>query len=679
MQERNFPQGRPGVSPGHKLIAVVVAIAVAVGVHTWFNRNAADSASAAQLSFDPSAANRIDEGLAAASQPAVATAQSILTDSVIAGLSKSAGLPSSVVADRIGEFRSRLILAQPSARLLTVQFRDPHSATAIATSNAVAQTLAAWSPPSSSSLSASGSPSSAAAPPPASSSQPAGASQPPPVPAAPSKKLAPARRNLPVQPLSAALGDLEAQLSSTDQQLTQLSSPSRRTGSRSSSHSFDLPSYSQYRQQQLLKSGLKEAQQKLDDLRVQYAGEFPGTGIQDRLVLIQQELASILPSGASRYGFNAAGVSAGEIRRERAQLSNAVGVVARQRQAIQRQEPAQPASASASASASGSASPSASGSGSQPGPDSLTESDIGSRAGSPAGSSPNSPSTSAAAPPTSAQEQPGPSAPPSSAVAGSHNPLQLARLAGASSPFAYFSAPSWTTQWWPALAAGFLCFLLYLGIAARAATLAYRRLDEIGSDTDDTPHFGYRLITPDAPVFAPAPEPRPTPDPEPRVESRSGPRPEPPFRSQPGFDPRPTAAPQRDEQPEPRPSRRASFTFDPPAPAGNPVSARVSAGPLAPPSNPPESGPSTTDPSVHEPENPVAGREASPIATAQARPFDDNSSQIPDSWVDSITKALSQTEIARSLENAKTPDNATSPGQENDRQQSSPHPSRRAG
>ena len=80
---------------GQKFFAVLLAIAVGAGVFTWQHRRAAQSTNAAVLSFDPSAAQQIDPGLVQAAQPAVALAQSILTDPVVATLSKPAFLSSS--------------------------------------------------------------------------------------------------------------------------------------------------------------------------------------------------------------------------------------------------------------------------------------------------------------------------------------------------------------------------------------------------------------------------------------------------------------------------------------------------------------------------------------------------------------------------------------------------------
>jgi hypothetical protein len=141
MFEITSPPRRLAIPLGHKLIAALIAIAVAVGLHAWFARNAGPSATVADLSFDTAAARRIDPGLADAPTPAVAIAQSFLTDQAVAALSKSAYLSTSAMNARVGEFRARLELTQPSAHLLRVQFHDPDPAKSAVTANAIANDL----------------------------------------------------------------------------------------------------------------------------------------------------------------------------------------------------------------------------------------------------------------------------------------------------------------------------------------------------------------------------------------------------------------------------------------------------------------------------------------------------------------------------------------------------------
>ena len=80
----------------------------------------------------------------------------------------------------------------------------------------------------------------------------------------------------------------------------------------------------------MLKSAVREAEKQVADLRVQYADS--GAGTKARLGEIQQAVAAILPGG------RAVGVDAGQLRRERAQLKQAIAVVQKQQQAVARDE-----------------------------------------------------------------------------------------------------------------------------------------------------------------------------------------------------------------------------------------------------------------------------------------------------------------------------------------------------
>jgi hypothetical protein len=286
MFETNSPPRRLAVPLGHKLIAVVIAVAVALGAHAWLSR-IAHTTSSAELSFDATAARRIDPGLADAPSPALAIAQSLLTDQVVAGLAKPAHLSSSSIATRIGEFRARLDLTQPSAHVLRVQFRDSDSAKSAATANAVAHTLASGSP-----LTPPPPASAPTAPPQIAPSQSAllhSAPGPPP---------ATSHIGQSANSLSASLGDLESQLASTDRDLDRLSSPEKRPKGWRRSYAHELPSYTQARERKLLKSAVVTAQAQLNNLRSKYANENPG--IQNRLAEIQQQLSAILPRPAPR-------------------------------------------------------------------------------------------------------------------------------------------------------------------------------------------------------------------------------------------------------------------------------------------------------------------------------------------------------------------------------------------
>jgi len=436
MLERDSPFRSNSVPLGHKFLAVLFAAAVAFGAHTWLTRNAARSASAAELSFDPKTARHIDPGIGDAAQPAIAAAQSILSDQVVAGLSRSAYLASSGMTTRIGEFRSRLEFTQPSARVLDVRFHDADPAKSLATANQVANTLAAWSP----SFSAPA-PSTSAAPAPATA-----ASAPPvtPVKVAPVKKAAPPLQASKAEStaLAADLGQLEDQLSSTDRELD---SAREAHGGRGA---WDLPSYAESREQQMLKSRVREAEHQMSEIRARYPGEH-------RLGSVEQDLSSIL----SEKGV---GVSAARLREERAQLTRTISTVASVRAAVQHEEAAQPAPAS-SEPASGSAALSED---SQTPTPPIAESNIGQS--------------------TAAQPQPVPTAAPVPLTAQSEpGPLAVVRLAGTAVP----------VPWWPSAAAGAAFGLLYFSIVA----VRYRRMAAVYDDEEAPAVHGTRFITPDAP------------------------------------------------------------------------------------------------------------------------------------------------------------------------------------
>lgn len=449
MQERNSPLR----FLGHLFTAALIAVAVAGGIHLWQTKKAAQSASSAELSLDPDAARKIDPGLADAAEPATALAQSYLSDPVIAGLSKQAWLSTADIPTRVGEFRSRLQLTQPSSGLLLVEFRDPDVTRSASTANAVARALVSWAPPSS-------------------APAPTAAAPPTPAPAAATPAPAPAPKPVAAPPqnsgaLAAGLSALEAQLSSTNRKLDDLSSSGGRAGH--GGYAREQSSYSESEQQRLIKTDVAAARKKLDDLRAQATKESLGVGTKEHLEAIQEALSSILaPQGS---GFRAAGIDARQLRRERTALTNAISVVAEQRQAIEKQEAAQPASAS----------------------------------------SPTSqPAATAPAPaPAPAPPQPAPVAPVASSGSAQQSPFAEVRLAG----------PGARVVWWPSLALGLLCTLPYL----IAVSLRRRPAEDETDDTSVIPRSGSRFITPDEPVrvapLAPAPAPTPTPAPNPFVST----------------------------------------------------------------------------------------------------------------------------------------------------------------
>jgi hypothetical protein len=572
MRDGNLSSSSGGLSLGHKFFAVLLTLAVAGGVYSWFRHTAAQSTSTAEMSFDTRAARRFDPGLATASQPAVALAQSILTDQVVAGLSKPAFLSSSAITSRVGEFRSRLELTQPSPRTLRVQFRDVDPGKAADTANAVASALAAWSP----SLTA----------PPAAVAAPQQQAQPA-APAAalvrvPAKKPAIAHREQAASGLAASLGALEEQLSSTNRKVDGLSS-----GGSSRGHS-----YAQSEQQQLLKNAVRAAEKQVADLRVQYADS--GAGMKGRLGEIQHAVAAILPGG------RAVGVDASQLRRERAQLTRAIDVVQTQRQAVEQE---QGAHGSLSADDSAQASTPA-----------AQESNLGASSPSAANAAPDANPASAAPPsPSSSSAAPSPAPIEASAPGDSslQNPLSVARLAGPAAPI----------QWWPAAAAGVLCGLLYLIVAAWRNRSHEAEVDY----AEETPRSSGRFITPDGPTV---------------VAER--------------FESRVESAPVEGAPAASGPFRRAAFSYEPPPAGSAPVDER------------PESAVSE-EASVAETQEVVS----SPAKVVDiADPWE--------SWADGMKQALSETQIGRRFE--APPEGEESTGRNQDDRGSRPsRPDRLAG
>jgi hypothetical protein len=581
MRDGNLSSG--GLSLGHKFFAVLVTLAVAGGVYSWFRHAAAQSTSTAEMAFDTRAARHFDPGLATASQPAVALAQSILTDQVVAGLSKPAYLSSSAITSRVGEFRSRLELTQPSPSTLRVEFRDVDPGKAADTANAIASALAAWSP-------------SLTAPPAA-----VAASQPPTQPAAtvaapvpaPAKKPVVAHREQAASGLAASLGGLEEQLSSTNRKVDGLSS-----GGSSRGHS-----YAQSEQQQLLKNAVRAAEKQVADLRVQYADS--GAGMKGRLGAIQQAVASILPEG------RAVGVDASQLRRERAQLTRAIDVVQTQRQAVQQLEETR---GSSSADDSAQASTPA-----------LQESNLGASSPSAANAVPdaNPASPAPSAPSSSAAPAPAPIAASAPGDSSEQNPLSVARLAGPAAPI----------QWWPAAAAGVLCGLLYLIVAAWRNRSLQTEIDY----AEETPRSSGRFITPYGPaVVAERFESRVESAPVEDAETGSGPFRRAAFSYEP-----PPAGIAPEERPEPSViEEAAAFSYEPPPAGSAPVDER------------PESAVSE-EASVAETQEVVS----SPAKVVDiADPWD--------SWADDMKQALSETQIGRRFEAPAERDEGTGTNEE---------------
>ena len=143
-------------------------------------------------------------------------------------------------------------------------------------------------------------------------------------PAAPASAAAPQPAPAAEPSLAGALGELQAQLSAVDQRVDPESSL-----------------LSERDRQRYLESQVHAAQQKVEDLRNEFADSNSASGVQARLDVIQHALALFWPSTA---GLNTAGTSEEQLDYERNQLTRDMSVIAQQRQAAQREEAANSAS-----------------------------------------------------------------------------------------------------------------------------------------------------------------------------------------------------------------------------------------------------------------------------------------------------------------------------------------------
>jgi len=144
MQERTILSPIFAEPLRRKLLAVGLAVAIAIGFFVWPRYDT----TTAVLSFDPGAARQAEPGVmtANAKEPAVALAQSILSDEVLRELARQAGVPFASSETNIVEFRSRLDMAQTSINLLRVNYKDTDKKLSAAVENAVANMLVAWMP-----------------------------------------------------------------------------------------------------------------------------------------------------------------------------------------------------------------------------------------------------------------------------------------------------------------------------------------------------------------------------------------------------------------------------------------------------------------------------------------------------------------------------------------------------
>ncbi len=144
MQERTILSPIFAEPLRRKLLAVGLAVAIAIGFFVWPRHDT----TTAVLSFDPGAARQAEPGVmtANAKEPAVALAQSILSDEMVRELARQAGVPFASSETNVVEFRSRLDMAQTSIDLLRVNYKDTDKKLSAAVANAVANMLVAWMP-----------------------------------------------------------------------------------------------------------------------------------------------------------------------------------------------------------------------------------------------------------------------------------------------------------------------------------------------------------------------------------------------------------------------------------------------------------------------------------------------------------------------------------------------------
>jgi hypothetical protein len=452
MSETSFSSSFVRVPMGHKLIALLIAAGIAFGGHVWLQRQAALSADAAQLSFDPHAARTIDSGLATVHDPAVVLAQSVLTDSVVEQLSSSAPLASTSLPSRLGEFRSHLQLTQLSASTLNVRFVGADNVPSDETADTIAQGIAK------STFSAYGAPL-VTAPAPAKTAPAPPRATPP----KPAKSAAAPQSSPNSSALAAPLGDLDALLSSTKRDLDKIAFTG--AGGR---RPTDPARYRESDQQHLLKARVAAAEQKIDQIRSSTAAKDLSQTASGQLAEIQHAVASILSAGkAGTHGYRSVGVDAGEVRRERARLDDAIATVHRERLALQQEVGDQADSSGDSAS-----------------------------------STPPPAATSTANLPP--QQDPAPAAEPPATGDLLPNPFAFAQNA----------APPTPTLWWRTVAVGLICGLLYWTFAA----LPEREPDYGHGDMPEPIFTGSNLITPPS---------SPAPRRQPEVASQIAPQPAP--------------------------------------------------------------------------------------------------------------------------------------------------------
>jgi hypothetical protein len=609
MPERNFPSRFIAVPMGHKFVALLAAVGVAWGGHVWLQRRALQSANAAQLSFDSGAARAIDSGLATVHDPAVVLAQAVLTDSVVEKLCSSAPLATTSITNRLGEFRSRLQLSQSSPTTLDVRYLGPGNTSSEATADTVARAIAQWT------FSRSAAPLEPS-PAPARTAHESATT----TPLAPISPAAPPHLRPNASALTASLRDLDELLSSTKHDLDKIAF-SGEGGRRRA----DPAAWRESDQQRLLKARVAAAERKISQIRSSSAAkDLPGA-IAGQLAEIQHAVASILAGGnAGAHGFRNAGIDAARVRRERAQLDDAIATVHRDRLAVEKETSAQ-----------------------------------GNTSGdTTASTAPSAASSAVDLPPQQTTAQ---AAPPPATGDLLTNPFTFAGNAAAPAP----------TPWWPTAAAGLVCGLFYWILAALPSR-------EPGYEEQDMPEpisTGRNLITP-----ATFPEPLQQPEAARRITPQDAPVPSSLAREQDDLERHPRRTSFRFEPAGAEASSAAAVaTPQPPAPedmtAAQDLGSVEEVSPLQPDMMPPDFP--AADP-VPDPETqPGSLPDAHFLTPGNPTRPTGNPEEIVESpvqWTDNIRKALAQTEIGRRM--ATNP--ATNDSAEHD-DNGEPHPGRTEG
>jgi hypothetical protein len=263
------------------------------------------------LSFDAGAARQAEPGVmnANAKEPAVALAQSILSDEAVSELAQQAGVPFNSNKSKAAEFRSRLDMAQTSAGLLRVNYKDTDKKLSAAVANAVANMLVAWIP-----ASVVATATSAPAQSGARLAKPAFAKS--------------GRQRHPLHSRSHEQRELERQVAVADRKLTALYA---RAFAAQKSDVEVRQSATDNERRRILESQLSAAQKKLDELRARYTDEYPDVErAKDDIAEIRRKLASLPPvsneaeQAASPPKLDADANEIDQVRLERVRLTQAI-------------------------------------------------------------------------------------------------------------------------------------------------------------------------------------------------------------------------------------------------------------------------------------------------------------------------------------------------------------------